>query len=158
MANIPDSPDVAAIPANRLMLTLACLLAGVVAAYVGTVLLLTFNMWWDAFGRSEGIGTFPMILVGTSAVSLFGFWFALPLTLPAALILGHLAPLLEQAVGPSELRWVQYGSGAGAGFGVMLGLGLLLGDGERAALTSLAGMFAGLAAVRTFRRFHYYSL
>lgn len=158
MTNLPDSPGKAAVPPSRLMLTLACLPAGLVAAYVGTVLLLTFIMWRDAFGASEAIGTFPMILIGASAISLFAFWFALPLTLPAALILGHLAPLLERAVGPSELRWIQYGAGAGAGFTVMLGLGLLLGDGERAALMSLAGMFGGLAAVRTFRRFHYYSL
>lgn len=146
----------AAVPASRRTLTIASLFAAVAAAFAGVFLFLTLAILWDAFARSDASGLgYLMVPVGAFFLSLFGFWIALPLTLPLALLLAHLSPSLERLLPPSDLRWVQYGSGAGSGFSVMLALGFLVEGGEDTVIASLAGMLAGLVAVRTFRRFVY---
>lgn len=137
-------------------MTVASLFAAVAAAFAGVFLFLTMGILWDAYSRSDESGlAYMMVPVGTLFLTIFSFWIALPLTLPAALILAHLSPSLERLLTPAELRWVQYGSGSGAGFSVMLALGLLVEGGEGTVIASLAGMFAGLVAVRNFRRFVY---
>ena len=146
----------AAVPASRRTLTIASLFAAVAAAFAGMFLYLTSAILWDAFAHSDASGLgYMMVPVGTFFLSLFGFWIALPLTLPPALLIAHLSPSLERLLAPADLLWVQYGSGAGAGFSVMLALGFLVQGGEDIVIASLAGMLAGLVAVRTFRRFVY---
>jgi hypothetical protein len=137
-------------------LAVASLFAGVAAAFVGTFLFISFVALWDASHRSDGLaGALMMIPIGATFLTLFGFWIALPLTVPAALILGQLSPPLERLLAPGDLCWVQYGSAAGVGFSVMLALGSLVGGGPETVFVGIAGSLAGLAAVRTFRRFCY---
>ena len=155
---MPDPPGIeTAVPVSRRTLTVASLFAGVAAAFVGVFLFLTLSNLWEAFAYSDqpALGHM-MIPIGAFFLSLFGFWIALPLTLPPALILAHLSPALERLLSPADLCWVQYCSGAGAGFSVMFALGSLVEAGEDTLLASLSGMLAGLVAVRTFRRFCYH--
>ena len=142
-------------PHSRRTLTIASLFAAIASAFTGLFLFLTVGILWDAFAHSNAPGLeYAIVPVGTFFISLFWFWVFLPLTLPPALIIAHLTPPLERLLSRSELCSVQYGAGAGAGFSLMLGLGCLI-DRELAAQASVAGMFAGLVAIRTFRRFVY---
>lgn len=140
---------------SRRTVTIGSLFAAVSAAFAGTFLILAMLKLTEAFAMEGTASQLPMIVIGTLGLTLLGFWFALPLTLPAALILGHLSPWLERQFGPHDLRWVQYALGAGAGGSIMLALGFLVDDMLGAAIGAGAGFFAGMAAAGTFRRFCY---
>ncbi len=99
-----------AVLTSRRTLTIGSLFAAVAAAFAGMFLFLTSSILWDAFARSDPSGLL-MVPFGTFFPTLFGFWIALPLTVPPALILAHLSPPLERLLSPADLRWVSMAPG-----------------------------------------------
>jgi len=99
---------------------------------------------------AEGAAAFLL----TFLWALYGFPFALVLTLPGALLVGRLAPMLEREFDVSRIRLVQYSLGTGIGVAVAMLLELAT-DGKVSLRVVVAGLLAGAAGVFAFRRARY---
>jgi hypothetical protein len=140
-------------------LTAQSLIAALGAAYVGAFLSFLLLQLWQfqmapdaricpvgARGFSDWctLGELSLALFFDFIWALYGLPFAVVLTIPCAVGLGRLAPVLERRFKGRSLALAQYGLGASLG----IAAGALLGP-------AVAGLAAGCAGVWIFRRLRY---
>ena len=140
-------------------LTKQSLKAAALAAYVGALATLLFYTIWRIQNGADArmcpigsrdltdlctIGELSLAFLFDAYWAIFALPFALVLTTPCAIVLGRLAPRLENRFEGSSLALMQYGLGMAAGFGV----GYLI-------QAVAAGAIAACAGVWMFRRARY---
>jgi hypothetical protein len=137
-----------------------------VAAYVSPLILFWIDLVWRVRSAADGsicgadasaicalAETFGAFLF-TFLWALLGLPFAFVITLPCALILGLMAPSLEQRLEQSTLALVQYGLAAAVG--VIAGLILDLASFDSISFTWIAGIIGGPCGAWAFRRKRYF--
>jgi hypothetical protein len=150
-------------------LTKQSLIAAATAAYVGPWLIFAIDLGWriqagadvricpigsqdltDLCTIAEFLGAYLFVFLW----ALYGFPFALALTIIPALMLGRLARPLERKIGGMNLGLAQFALGTTAGAGVMLSLALVT-DERSPATPAIVGMLAAAMGVWAFRRARY---
>jgi hypothetical protein len=152
------NPAIERVQGNK-SLAKQCLIAAIVAAYVGALVsFMLFQIWRYRTGADAtmcpvgsndlahwcGIGELSLALLFDFLWALYGLPFALVLTIPCAFALGFLAPRFERSLAGRSLSLVQYG--LAAGLGVVAGLALE---------AIVAGFVGGCAGGWAFRRARY---